>query len=112
MIRSQVGQKGSNPLFRFFCGRRGAAVSRMLVAVGTPVFVALGSFSLWAVLQLVEELKSNTEAVNQMRVERAAASARGEAMRQTDALIAAALQKLQERMDGLTERVIRLEVRP
>lgn len=93
-------------VFRFFCGRRGAATARALITVWTFVGVPLGGAIVWVGREAIDEFRDLKDAVRDLQLYVAADTVRGD---NRDRALAAALSNVIETKTDLTARIGRAE---
>lgn len=93
-------------VFRFFCGRRGAATARALITAWTFVGVPLGGAIVWIGNQAVAEFRDLKEAVRELQLYVAADTVRGDTR---DRALAAAISSVIETKNEMAGRIGRAE---
>jgi hypothetical protein len=104
MHRSPPPRLFSGVLLRFFCGRRGAVAARLLIVVLVPFLSAAGAGSLWLLDLAWQEFKGIRAELTAIGLFMASAREHEAAQDQRVVFLGDRLERLEIRIDRLTDR--------
>ncbi len=104
MRRSASARSAIGVLLRFLCGRRGAAAARLLIVALVPFLSAAGVGSLWLLDLAWQEFKGIRAELSAIGLFMASAREHEAAQDQRVVVLGDRLERLEIRIDRLTDR--------